>query len=197
MPTKSNDSDGYLPSDTEPWTPAEYIEKRVRHKIESYTRKGERYRWGHTFIAIATMIGAAVVPVLVQAGPSVPIVLVTCVSLLVTILVGLEGIIHFRGHWRNYDMMKTFLRAELNLYLGRTGHYRDVGNTSAAFSHFVERIESAISTERSQTIEMRTAAHTTPKKGAEQDGADQPATRSESKSGGNEKSKPEVEGRSR
>lgn len=141
-----------------PLTPDEYMKLRVEYKINAYSKKGDRYRWSYTVIAATTAIGAATVPVLINLEVSQ--LIPTLVSLLVTILVGLEGLLHFREHWRNYDLMKSFLRQELNLYRAGAGPYRETALTPGSFVLFVERIEGEIAKERSQTIEMRTTPTT-------------------------------------
>jgi hypothetical protein len=80
-------------------TPAEYIKSRVDFKTEAYRAKGERYRWGYLFMACLSVIAAATVPVLINLK-EVSTLYPTLLSLLVTILVGLEGILHFREHWK-------------------------------------------------------------------------------------------------
>ena len=137
-------------------TPDEYLKSRVEFKIEAYRKKGDRYRWAYTVMSATAVIGAAAVPVLINLK-GVNDLAPTLVSLLVTILVGLEGLLHFREHWRNYDLMKSFLRQELNLYRAGAGPYRGRAFTPDSFMLFVERIEEQIAKERSQTIEMRTA----------------------------------------
>ena len=98
---------------------------------------------------------AAVVPVLINLEGVKPLY-PTLLSLLVTILVSLEGIFHLREHWKNYDLMKSFLRQEACLFQAKAGAYRGL-ESNAAFSLLVERVEEEIARERAQTIQMRTA----------------------------------------
>jgi len=135
--------------------PEEYLKTRVDFKTEAYRVKGERYRWGYLSMACTSAIAAASVPVLINVDGVWPIV-PTLLSLLVTILVGLEGMLHFREHWKNYDLMKSFLRQEACLFQARAGVYR-AKTKEDAFVLLVERVEEAISKERAQTIEMRTS----------------------------------------
>ena len=136
-------------------TPDEYLITRIDYKTEAYRAKGERYRWGYLTMACTSAISAATVPVLINLK-DVHTLFPTLLSLLVTILVGLEGILHFREHWKNYDLMKSFLREEACMFQARAGAYRDKGDGDA-FILLVERVEDAISKERAQTIQMRTA----------------------------------------
>ena len=135
--------------------PDSYLTNRVKFKTLAYTKKGDRYRWGYLIISLLGTIAAAVVPVLINIA-DVPKIYPTLLSLLVTILVGFEGIIHFREHWKNYDLMKTFLRREGCLFRAKAGPYRGL-EPDAAFAFLVERVEDEIARERAQTIQMRTA----------------------------------------
>jgi hypothetical protein len=111
-------------------------------------------------MACTSAVAAATVPVLINVK-DVPSIYPTVLSLLVTSLVGLEGILHFREHWKNYDLMKSFLRQEACMFQAGAGAYR--GKTSPeAFVLLVERVEEEISKERAQTIQMRTARTTEP-----------------------------------
>jgi hypothetical protein len=140
-------------------SPEDYIRTRVDFKTEAYRIKGERYRWGYLAMACTSMVAAATVPVLINLDISKTYP--TLLSLLVTILVGLEGILHFREHWKNYDLMKSFLRQESCLFQAGAGSYR--GKTPhEAFLLLVERIEEEIAKERAQTIQMRTARTSEP-----------------------------------
>jgi hypothetical protein len=104
--------------------------------------------------SVAAIAGAAV-PVLINLR-DVPSIVPTLLSLLVTVLVTLEGVFHFREHWKNYDLMKSFLRQEACLFQASGGPYRNKP-VADAFVLLVERVEDAIAKERAQTIEMRTS----------------------------------------
>ena len=136
-------------------TSEEYLKTRIDFKTEAYRRKGERYRWSYLITAATAAIAAAAVPVLINLDGVSPLV-PTLLSLLVTILVSVEGIFHLREHWKNYDLMKSFLRQEACLFQAQAGVYRDK-DAHEAFVLLVERVEDGISKERAQTIEMRTA----------------------------------------
>jgi hypothetical protein len=136
-------------------TPDDYVETRVDFKTEAYTRKSDRYRWSYLATASVSAMAAAAVPVLINLQ-DVPSIVPTLLSLLVTILVTLEGIFHLREHWKNYDLMKSFLRQEACLFQAGAGAYRDK-TPHDAFVLLVERVEDGIAKERAQTIEMRTS----------------------------------------
>lgn len=134
--------------------PLQYLETRVDFKTEAYRRKGERYRWTYLITASLAAIAAATVPVLINLD--VPKLAPTLLSLLVTVLVSIESIFHLREHWKNYDLMKSFLRQEACLFQAKGGAYRNKP-PHEAFILLVERVEDGIAKERAQTIEMRTA----------------------------------------
>ena len=90
------------------YNPQDYLKTRVDFKTEAYRVKGERYRRVYLTMARTSAIAAATVPVLINLN-GVPSIFPTLLSLLVTILVGFEGIIHFREHWKNYDLNEIFL----------------------------------------------------------------------------------------
>lgn len=136
-------------------TAEEYLETRLDFKTNAYTKKGDRYRWSYLSVASVAAISAAAVPVLINLK-EIPSIWPTLLSLLVTILVTIEGIFHFREHWKNYDLMKSFLRQEACLFQAKAGPYRKL-KSEDAFVVLVERVEDAIAKERAQTIEMRTS----------------------------------------
>lgn len=136
-------------------SPEEYLATRLDFKTNVYTRKGDRYRWSYLSMTAVAAIAGAAVPVLINLQ-NVPSLVPTLLSLLVTVLVTLEGVFHFREHWKNYDLMKSFLRQESCLYQASAGPYRNKP-ADEAFMLLVERVEDAIAKERAQTIEMRTS----------------------------------------
>ena len=136
-------------------TPEDYLHTRVDFKTEAYRVKGNMYRWCYLTMATTSAVAAATVPVLINLK-DIPSIYPTMLSLLVTVLVGIEGIFHWREHWKNYDLMKSYLRQEACLFQAGAGAYR--GKVPAdAFMLLVERVEEEISKERAQTIQMRTA----------------------------------------
>jgi len=105
-----------------------------------------------------TTVCAAVVPVLINIGDSK--LWPTMLSLLVTVIVGIEGVFHFREHWRNYDLIESYLKQEKFLFLAGSGIYKTRSCPAEALAKFVERVEAEISRERAETIDMRTATET-------------------------------------
>ncbi|NML47467.1 DUF4231 domain-containing protein [Ramlibacter sp. G-1-2-2] len=136
-------------------SPEDYLKTRLDYKTDVYTRKGDRYRKSYLAMSSLAAVAGATVPVLINLS-NVPTIVPTLLSLLVTVLVTLEGVFHFREHWKNYDLMKSFLRQESCLYQANAGPYRNKAQADS-FVLLVERVEDAIAKERAQTIEMRTS----------------------------------------
>lgn len=147
-----------------------YIKTRVHHKTETYNNKAIFYKECYLTCATLMTISAALVPVTINFA-EVPKIVPTLLSLLVTVLVGVEGIFHFREHWKNYDLIKSFLRQEALMFQAGAGVYRDKTEREQ-FLLVVERVEDAIAKERTQTIEMRTAKATNEPKPADPNGTD-------------------------
>lgn len=136
-------------------TPEEYMKDRVVYKICVYDQLSQQQKWLYLATSFAGIVLAASVPVLINLDfePFVP----TIISLIVTILVSIEKLFHFREHWRNYDEMAAFLRSEQVQFQTGAGAYQDKDqDKDRAFYRFVTRVEQAISNERKDTIGMRT-----------------------------------------
>jgi hypothetical protein len=136
-------------------SPEEFMNDRVVYKIKVYTRLSEKYRFWYQLTSVIAIVCSTMVPVLINLG--VAAIVPTILSLLVTILVSLEKLFHFREHWRNYDLMAASLRSEQVQFQTRSGTYRKKGaNPEKAFQRFVENVEAGIKEERNDTIGMRT-----------------------------------------
>ena len=133
--------------------PAQYLQERVDFKIDLYQSLSRQQKIRYYMVSVLTIILAASVPVAVNvfAGRVAP----TVISLLLTILVGLEKLFLFREHWKNYDLAEESLRKEKYLFLARAGGYAGKGEDEA-FRILVENFEERIHEERAGTIEART-----------------------------------------
>lgn len=136
-------------------TPEEYMHDRVIYKMQVYDRLSKQQKLLYQTTSLVGIILAASVPVLINLG--VDSIVPTVLSLIVTILVSVEKLFHFREHWRNYDEMAAFLRSEQLKFQTKAGEYaRKDDNSDPSFQKFVTRTERAIIDERKETIEMRT-----------------------------------------
>jgi hypothetical protein len=105
----------------------------------------------------ASVVGAAVVPVIVNLPLPLMNFAATIISLAVVILVSLESVYHFGDQWRNYRTTEQFLMREKVLFRTGDGPYRGL-KKEAAFSLLVERCEAQISAENSATLKVLVVA---------------------------------------
>ena len=136
-------------------SPEEYMKDRVVYKINRYTEKSEQNKFWYQLTSVIAIICSASVPILINLG--VAAIVPTILSLVVTLLVSLDKLFHFREHWRNYDAMAAFLRSEQLQFQTLSGPYRKkASRPKEAFQLFAKNIETGIKEERNDTIEMRT-----------------------------------------
>jgi hypothetical protein len=109
-----------------------------------------------------TVVGGAVVPVLIDLdGPHMK-VLTTGISLLVVIPLSLESVLHFREQWKSYrSTEQTLAQAYCNV-AAADGADRGM-DTAKAVLEFVDRVESAIAAENATTLNVMTTASEQPR----------------------------------
>ncbi len=129
---------------------AEYLKARVDDQIAYYEKSASKAKKEHVRIQTSVIVLALLVPVLVNAPELVPYlnmptrVITTIVSLLVAILNGVANLRKPGDLWLTYRMTEEHLKHEKFLFLTGSGKYAGAENQ---FSVFVDRIETAISTE--------------------------------------------------
>lgn len=133
----------------------EYMKDRVVYKINLYDKLSKEQKFRYQITSLVGIILSASVPALITVG--VPSVIPTVLSVMVTILIAVEKLFHFREHWRNYDMLAAYLRTEQLKYQTGAGEYaKKAQDAEKAYKLFVKRVERAIQDERNDTIGMRT-----------------------------------------
>jgi len=149
------------------WTPDRYIEARVKQYQEWYDRKAVQTKALFLRNRAGSVVGGAIVPVLVNMqnewypyNIDVVRIIVTLISLFVVILVSLESVYHYREQWKNYRSTEQFLGHETVFFRSRVGKY-DKLDDDKAFRLFVERVEEAIASENSATLNIMTMASET------------------------------------
>jgi hypothetical protein len=149
-------------------TPDQYIEARVKQYQGWYDRKAVSCKNRYLRMRAFTVVAGGVVPVLVNVEASINGIVgypvtkaaITVISLLVVVTVSLETVFHYREQWKNYRSTEQLLGHEQFEFLTRVGPYRD-GTPEKAFQLFVERIEDAISSENSATLNVMTVGSET------------------------------------
>ncbi|MGH9452742.1 MAG: DUF4231 domain-containing protein [Terriglobia bacterium] len=137
--------------------PDKYIQERVMQYQGWYDKKAVKLKSYYLNMRTVTVIGGAVVPVLVNLNIPLKNHLTTIVSLVVVILVSLEGVYRYREQWKNYRSTEQFLGSERILFLTREGPHKSL-ETRQAFLVFVERVEGAIASENAATLNIMTLA---------------------------------------
>jgi hypothetical protein len=102
-----------------------------------------------------TVIGGAMVPVLINIKFPYVDIATTLLSLLVVILVSLESVFHFREQWKNYRSTEQSLAKEYFNFSTGEGPYRNQ-DEKESFLNFVDRVENAIAAENASTLNVMT-----------------------------------------
>lgn len=147
----------------------DYIRDRINDQLRFYDKKAGRYKSLYLSMRAATVIGGAMVPVLVNLNFAPVIVNLgsfvftvngikvstTVISLMVVLFVSLESVYHFKEQWRNYRSTAELMKKEYFLYASGQGRF--AGKTEAeAYRLFVEQIETAIDVENASTLQVMT-----------------------------------------
>lgn len=133
--------------------PEEYIAERVNDAIAWYDKSADKHKKLYLRMRAATVIGGALVPVLVNVDLPYVRILTTAISLMVVLLVSLESVYHYREQWTNYRSTEQNLRREYFLFTSKGGAYANK-TKSDAYQHFVERVEELIGTENASTLKI-------------------------------------------
>jgi hypothetical protein len=145
-------------------TPEQYVAERIEQYQAWYDSKSVAMKKKYLRMRAFTVVGGALVPVLINvpwhfsiAGISVVQVLVTLISLGVVIFLSLESVFHYREQWKNYRSTEQLLGHEKFLFRSRVGRYHGVSDEDA-FRILVERVEEAVATENAATLNIMTTA---------------------------------------
>jgi Protein of unknown function (DUF4231) len=165
MSLKMNDTEKQ--SDGKPWyylpkrgfstmTPEEYIEERITQFRGWYDGKALKTKNKYMVMRTCTVIGGAIVPVLINVSNDVLVkYLTSIISLLVVVLVSLESVYHYREQWKNYRSTEQLLAKEYFNYVTGEGSYKGL-DAKQAFLNLVERVENAIESENASTLNVMT-----------------------------------------
>jgi hypothetical protein len=138
-------------------TPEEYVTERLNQYREWYDKKAVTAKSTYLWMRAITVVGGALVPVLVNLNEVKYMnYATTLISLLVVILVSLETVYHFREQWKNYRSTEQVLAREYFYFTTGDGPYREIAEPSESFFQFVQRVEGAIETENASTLNVMT-----------------------------------------
>jgi hypothetical protein len=157
------------PAPAPPATPElvnEYITGRVEQYAGWYDKKCGPVKQRYLYIKAITVIGGAIVPVLVNVTWPYATLMATFTSLLVVILVSWDSVFQYGKQWKNYRSTEQFLRQETILFKHHVGFYSEFDN-DRAFRMYIQRIENAIAQENSVTLDTLTRESHVGKSGSE------------------------------
>jgi hypothetical protein len=139
-----------------------YISERFNDAISWYDTKAVMAKKWYQRMKATTVIGGALVPVLINIKIAYLDVLTTIISIIVVLLVSLISVFHYREQWVNYRSTEQFLRREYFLFTGKEGPYLEMEEADA-YHFFVQRVEGKIEAENASTLQVLTTVSEAPK----------------------------------
>ena len=136
-------------------TQEEYIDERLNQFKDWYDKKAVAAKRNYQWMRAATVVGSAIVPVLINLEIAYINIITTIISLMVVVLVSLESVLHYREQWKNYRSTEQLLSKEYFNFTTGEGSYRNK-EEKEAFLDFVDRVENAIASENASTLNVMT-----------------------------------------
>ncbi|MEU6930741.1 DUF4231 domain-containing protein [Streptomyces sp. NPDC046385] len=136
-------------------TPQMYVETRLTQYQEWYDRKATKMKAMHLRMRTVSVVGGALVPVLVNLDLGFARITATVISLVVVASVSLESVYRYREQWKNYRSTEQLLGHERVYFAARVGPYHRLSDRDS-FTTLVARVEKAIASENSATLNVMT-----------------------------------------
>lgn len=131
----------------------EYVETRLGQYQQWYDRKAVRCKAVHLRMRTVSVVGGALVPALVNLDSAFSRIGATVLSLLVVVCVSLESVYRYREQWKNYRSTEQLLGHERIYFETGVGPYNGMSEADA-FTTLVSRVEKAIASENSATLNV-------------------------------------------
>ena len=153
--------EGYDPSlplrDFGSLTVEKYIEERLNNQLAYYDKTANKAKRRYLRSRSTSVVAAALVPVLVNLEFPYVDAITTILSVMVVLIVSLEGVFHFREQWVNSRSTSEALRKEYFQFMSAEGRYSELqDDKTKAFRIFVGRAEAMIETENMSTLQVMT-----------------------------------------
>ncbi|GAA2803720.1 DUF4231 domain-containing protein [Streptomyces showdoensis] len=136
-------------------TPRTYVETRLAQYQEWYDLKATKMKAMHLRMRTVSVVGGALVPVLVNLDLGFARIAATVLSLVVVASVSLESVYRYREQWKNYRSTEQLLGHERVYFAARVGPYDRLSDRDS-FTTLVARVEKAIASENSATLNVMT-----------------------------------------
>jgi hypothetical protein len=134
-----------------------YIDERLNDQLRYYDKVANRAKSRYLWARSISVVAGALVPVFVNLDFPYVDVITTLLSVLVVLIVSLEGVFHFREQWTNSRSTSESLRKEYFAFVSAEGRYAETGsNPAEAFRAFVGRVEAMIESENLSTLQVMT-----------------------------------------
>ncbi|MGP3686044.1 DUF4231 domain-containing protein [Streptomyces sp. IBSNAI002] len=132
-----------------------YVDSRLSQYQKWYDRKAVRMKAMHLRMRTVSVVGGAIVPVLVNIDLPFARLAATALSLVVVGSVSLESVYRYREQWKNYRSTEQLLGHEKVYFETGVGPYLGMSE-GEAFPTLVARVEKAIASENSATLNVMT-----------------------------------------
>ncbi|WP_246095087.1 DUF4231 domain-containing protein [Streptomyces roseicoloratus] len=132
-----------------------YLDQRLAQYQEWYDAKATKMKAMHLRMRTVSVVGGALVPVLVNLDLAFARITATVLSLVVVASVSLESVYRYREQWKNYRSTEQLLGHERVYFSARVGPYHGTSDRDA-FTTLVARVEKAIASENSATLNVMT-----------------------------------------
>lgn len=138
-------------------TVEKYIDERLNNQLRYYDKTANKAKKRYLRSRSTSVVAAALVPVLVNINFPYSDIVTTFLSVLVVLIVSLEGVFHFREQWVNSRSTSEALRKEYFQFMSMEGRYAEFEEDErSAFRVFVGRTEAMIETENMSTLQVMT-----------------------------------------
>ncbi|MGE5073605.1 MAG: DUF4231 domain-containing protein, partial [Anaerolineae bacterium] len=104
-------------------TPEQYVDERLNPEMSYYNKSATRAKQRYLQMRAITVIGGALVPVLINIHLPYIDILTTALSLVVVLFVSLETVYRHREQWTNYRTAEQNLKNEYFLFTSKAGEY--------------------------------------------------------------------------
>ncbi|WP_405907539.1 DUF4231 domain-containing protein [Streptomyces sp. NBC_00828] len=132
-----------------------YVDSRLDQYRGWYDRKAVKMKAMHLRMRTLSVVGGALVPVLVNLDLSFAKLGATVLSLVVVGSVSLESVYRYREQWKNYRSTEQLLVHERIYFETKIGPYTGLSQKEA-FRTLVARVETAIANENAATLNVMT-----------------------------------------
>ncbi|MFB7554700.1 DUF4231 domain-containing protein [Streptomyces brevispora] len=136
-------------------TVQDYLDGRLSQYQTWYDRKAVKTKAMHLRMRTLSVVGGALVPVLVNIDLPASKLIATVLSLIVVGSVSLESVYRYREQWKNYRSTEQLLGHERIYFQTKVGPYSGLPK-GEAFTMLVARVERAIANENSATLNVMT-----------------------------------------